>query len=117
MPEHDVEGVKMNNKIDAKDINEIVVACEAGIGSSLMTVNAMKKKLQAAKLDHIKIFHKAVTNLDPSTKFIICHEGVRKSVKSKAPEAVVLCFKFFFNDPLFDKLVADIKEGKEIVAN
>ncbi len=107
----------MNNKIDAKDINEIVVACEAGIGSSLMTVNAMKKKLQAAKLDHIKIFHKAVTNLDPSTKFIICHEGVRKSVKSKAPEAVVLCFKFFFNDPLFDKLVADIKEGKEIVAN
>jgi len=117
LPEHDLEGVKMNNKIDAKDINEIVVACEAGIGSSLMTVNAMKKKLQAAKLDHIKIFHKAVTNLDPSTKFIICHEGVRKSVKSKAPEAVVLCFKFFFNDPLFDKLVADIKEGKEIVAN
>lgn len=107
----------MNNKIDAKDINEIVVACEAGIGSSLMTVNAMKKKLLAAKLDHIKIYHKAVTNLDPSTKFIICHEGVKKSVKSKAPEAVVLCFKFFFNDPLFDKLVADIKEGKEIVAN
>jgi len=29
----------------------------------------------------------------------------------------VLSFKFFFNDPLFDKLVADIKDGKEIVAN
>lgn len=107
----------MNDKIDAKDIEEIVVACEAGIGSSLMTVNAMKKKLQAAKLGQIKIYHKAVTNLDPNTKFIICHEGVKKSVKTKAPEAVVVSFKFFFNDPLFDRLVADIKDGKEIVAN
>ncbi len=107
----------MTDKIEAKDIEEIVVACEAGIGSSLMTVNAMKKKLQAAKLNNIKIYHKAVTNLDPKTKFIICHEGVKKSVKSRAPEAVVVSFKFFFNDPLFDKLVADIKDGKEIVAN
>lgn len=107
----------MSNTIEAKDIENIVVACEAGIGSSLMTVNAMKKKMKAAKLDHINIFHKAVSNLDPKTKFIICHEGIKKSVKSKAPEAVVLSFKFFFNDPLFDKLVADIKDGKEIVAN
>ena len=107
----------MSNKIDSKDIKEIVVACEAGIGSSLMTVNAMKKKLKAAKLDNIKIYHKAVTNLDPKTDFIICHEGVKKSVKTKAPEAVVVSFKFFFNDPLFDKLVADIKDGKEIESN
>lgn len=107
----------MSSTIEAKDIQEIVVACEAGIGSSLMTVNAMKKKLKAAKLDDIKIYHKAVSNLDPNTKFIICHEGVKKSVKSKAPEAVVVSFKFFFNDPLFDKLVADIKDGKDIVAN
>ena len=104
----------MNSKIDAKDIEEIVVACEAGIGSSLMTVNAMKKKLQKANLGHINIYHKAVTNLDPDTKFIICHEGIKKSVKSKAPEAVVVSFKFFFNDPIFDKLVEDIKNGKEI---
>ena len=107
----------MSNKIDAKDIKEIVVACEAGIGSSLMTVNAMKKKLKAAKLDNIRIYHKAVTNLDPNTNFIICHEGIKKSVKTKAPEAVVVSFKFFFNDPLFDKLVADIKDGKEIEGN
>ncbi|MEL7625527.1 MAG: hypothetical protein AAGU15_01545 [Anaerolineaceae bacterium] len=107
----------MNSKIDSKEIKDIVVACEAGIGSSLMTVNAMKKKLQKAGLGHINIFHKAVTNLDPNTKFIICHEGVKKSVQAKAPEAVVVSFKFFFNDPIFDKLVEDIKDGKEIAAN
>ncbi len=107
----------MNTSIDSKDIKEIVVACEAGIGSSLMTVNAMKKKMQAAQLTNIKIYHKAVTNLDPKTPFIICHEGVKKAVKRKAPDAVVVSFKFFFNDPVFDKLVADIKDGKEIQAN
>lgn len=107
----------MNTSIDSKDIKEIVVACEAGIGSSLMTVNAMKKKMKTANLPDIKIYHKAVTNLDPNTPFIICHEGVKKSVKHKAPNAVVVSFKLFFNDPVFDKLVADIKEGNVIQAN
>lgn len=107
----------MNTSIDSKDIKEIVVACEAGVGSSLMTVNAMKKKLKAVDLPDIKIYHKAVTNLDSKTAFIICHEGLKKSVKLKAPDAVVLSFKLFFNDPIFDKLVADIKDGKEIQAN
>ena len=99
----------MNTSIDSKDIKEIVVACEAGIGSSLMTVNAMKKKMQAVNLTDVKIYHKAVTNLDPKTTFIICHEGLKKSVKLKAPDAVVVSFKLFFNAPIFDKLVADIK--------
>ncbi len=107
----------MNTLIDSKDIKEIVVVCEAGVGSSLMTVNAMKKKMKAVNLPDIKIYHKAVINLDSKTPFIICHEGVKKSVKRKAPDAVVVSFKFFFNDPIFDKLVADIKDGKEIKAN
>ncbi len=107
----------MNTAIDSKDIKEIVIACEAGVGSSLMTVNAMKKKMQAVNLTDVKIYHKAVTNLDPKTTFIICHEGLKKSVKLKAPDAVVVSFKLFFNDPIFDKLVADIKVGKEIKAN
>lgn len=107
----------MNTSIDSKDIKEVVVACEAGVGSSLMTVNALKKKMQAVNLTNIKIYHRAVTNLDPKTPFIICHEGLKKSVKLKAPDAVVVSFKLFFNDPIFDKLVADIKDGKEIKAN
>ncbi|MBP7213853.1 MAG: hypothetical protein KBA03_06435 [Anaerolineaceae bacterium] len=107
----------MNTLIDSKDITEIVIACEAGVGSSLMTVNAMKKKMQAVDLTDIKIYHKAVTNLDPKTAFIICHEGLKKAVKIKAPNAVVVSFKLFFNDPIFDILVADIKDGKEIKAN
>ena len=48
----------MNTLIDSKDIKEIVVVCEAGVGSSLMTVNAMKKKMKAVNLPDIKIYHK-----------------------------------------------------------
>lgn len=107
----------MAKSINAKDIKSIIFACEAGIGSSLMSVNALKKKMAAAKLTGIEVFHKAVTNLPVDAKLIVCHDQIKKSVKARAPEAVVVSFKFFFNDPLFDQLIVWIKEGKDIVEN
>lgn len=107
----------MAKSINAKDIKTIIFACEAGIGSSLMSVNALKKKMVAAKITGVEVIHKSVTNLPSDAKFIVCHNQIKKSVKARAPEAVVMSFNFFFNDPLFDKLITWLKEGQDIVEN
>lgn len=107
----------MAKTINAKDIKTIIFACEAGIGSSLMSVNSLKKKMAAAKISGVEVFHKSVTNLPADAKFIVCHNQIKKSVKARAPEAVVMSFNFFFNDPIFDKLILWIQEGSDIVEN
>ena len=104
----------MPKSILPTEIKTIIFACEAGIGSSLMSVNALKKKLKAANLGNINVVHSATATVPPNAQFILCHNGIKKSVQAKAPNAVVVGFKLFFNDPVFDKVVKAIATNTEI---
>ena len=104
----------MPKSIPVSEIKNIILACEAGIGSSLMSVNSLKKKLKVAKITNVKVFHKATARVPQDANFIICHKGLKKSVQAKAPDAVVVGFNFFLNDPVFDKIVNALVEGGEI---
>jgi mannitol PTS system EIICBA or EIICB component len=105
----------MPKSIQASDVSTIIFVCEAGIGSSLMSVNALKKKLKLAKIENINVMHLASSRLPQDAKFVLCHKGMSKLVRSKAPEAVVVGFNFFFNDPVFDKVVKALADKAEIV--
>jgi len=104
----------MPKSILPSDIKTIIFACEAGIGSSLMSVNALKKKLKAANVANINVVHSATATIPSSAQFIVCHNGIKKSVQAKAPNAVVVGFNLFFNDPVFDKIVKAIVANTEI---
>ncbi len=104
----------MPKTILPSEIKTIIFACEAGIGSSLMSVNALKKKLKAAKIDNVNVVHSATARIPANAQFIICHNGIKKSVQAKAPEAVIVGFNLFFNDPVFDKIVKSIASNTEI---
>ena len=43
----------MSVSISAAEVRTIIFACEAGMGSSLMSVNSLKKKLKAAQISAI----------------------------------------------------------------
>ncbi|MEZ4642682.1 MAG: hypothetical protein R3E31_08100, partial [Chloroflexota bacterium] len=45
----------MTQSIAASEVTTIVLACEAGMGSSLMSVNALKKKLKQAKVNGVTV--------------------------------------------------------------
>ena len=80
----------------------------------VLTCLRLKKKLKAAKIDNINVMHLASSRLPADSKFVICHKGMSKLVRSKAPEAVVVGFNFFFNDPVFDKVVKALVDKTEI---
>jgi mannitol-specific phosphotransferase system IIBC component len=107
----------MTKSIHPSDIKTIILACEAGIGSSLMSVNSLKKKLKAAKVTSVNVIHKATATIPKNANFIICHNGIKGSVRASAPDAVIVGFQMFFNDPVFDKIVKAFVEGTEIVEN
>lgn len=104
----------MTQSIKANDVNLIIMACEAGMGSSLMVVNSIKKKLKKAKVSGVKVMHKPARAVPEDAKVIVVHEGLSKVVRKKAPEAVIVTFKHFLNDPSFDKLVSAFVDDGEI---
>ena len=106
----------MSSSIAASQVKTIIFACEAGMGSSLMSVNSLKKKLKAAQVSDVTVIHKPAREIPADAQLVIVHKGLAKVARSKAPGAVVLAFNHFLNDPLFDKLVKALAEKSEIVA-
>jgi len=106
----------MTQSISAKEVTTIILACEAGMGSSLMSVNALKKKLKKARISTVKVQHKPARAIPPDAKVVVVHKGLAKVVRGKAPNAVVVTFTHFFNDPVFDRLVQAFVDGGEITS-
>ena len=104
----------MATSIPAAQVDTIIFACEAGIGSSIMGVNALKKKLKQAGLT-INVVHKPVRSVPASAKVVVAHKGLADFARKQAPNAVVISFSQFLNDPIFDKLVQALKSGDEIM--
>jgi mannitol-specific phosphotransferase system IIBC component len=105
------------NSISASEVSTIILACEAGMGSSLMSVNSLKKKLKKANVQGVKVIHKPARDIPSDAKVIIVHKGLAKVVMNKAPQAVVVTFNHFFNDPAFDRLVQAFANGSEVVSS
>jgi mannitol-specific phosphotransferase system IIBC component len=104
----------MATAIPASSVDTIVFACEAGIGSSIMGVNALKKKLKQAGLS-VNVIHKPVRSVPADARVVVAHKGLAAFARQQAPNAVVISFSQFLNDPVFDKLVESLKTGGDIV--
>mgnify|MGYP001052762388 CR=1 FL=1 len=104
----------MLNSIPTSDIDTIILACEAGMGSSLMSVNALKKKLKKANVKDVKVIHKAAREIPEDAKLVVVHKGLAKFAKTKVPNGVVVAFNQFINDPAFDMIVQAFVDGGEI---
>lgn len=107
----------MPQSISAAEVKTIIFACEAGMGSSLMSVNSLKKKLIAAHVStKLTVLYKPAREIPADAQLVIVHKGLAKVARSKAPNAVILAFYQFLNDPIFDKLVKALVENTEIVS-
>ena len=105
----------MAQSIPADQVKTIIFACEAGMGSSLMSVNSLKKKLKAAQITNIVVVHKPAREIPADAQVVIVHKGLAKTAHAKAPNAVVVAFNHFLNVPIFDKLVKSLVDKTEIV--
>lgn len=84
------------------------------MGSSLMSVNALKKKLKAAQISNVTVVHKPAREIPADAQLVVVHKGLAKTAQAKAPSAVVVAFNHFLNDPVFDKLVKAFVDKGEI---
>ena len=105
----------MSKSIPGATVKTIILACEAGMGSSLMSVNSLKKKLKTAQVTDVTVVHKPAREIPADAQVVVVHKGLAKVAQSKAPNAVIIAFNHFLNDPAFDKLVKAIVDKSEII--
>jgi mannitol PTS system EIICBA or EIICB component len=100
----------------AADIHLVAFVCEAGMGSSLIGANQLKKRLSTLRGD-IKVVHSPVNQIPKETDVVVAHEGLAERARKAAPAAVVLTFKNFMNNSASDRLVKSIQAGEDISAD
>lgn len=105
------KSLKTGNAYKTVDIDLIVFACDAGIGSSAMGSGIVKKKVKDAGLV-IKVENFAVDSVPKDVKVIVTHKNLYNRAVSAAPKAVVRTVESFLNDPEYDILIADLLEGE-----
>jgi mannitol-specific phosphotransferase system IIBC component len=94
--------------IDAKDIHKLVVACDAGMGSSVMLASQLRKKL---KKQNVVVEHTPVNTVPADADVVLCHAALAERARVSAPGKVVVEFQVFIGDPAVAGLVDAIQNG------
>jgi mannitol-specific phosphotransferase system IIBC component len=95
-------------QVNGRDVKKVTIACDAGMGSSVMVASTMKKKLK--KYD-VTVEHTPVNSIPADTQVVLCHAGLADRARSIAPNAVIVPFNVFMGDPAFAKVESAIKDG------
>ena len=104
----------MAKSVAAADVKKIVIACEAGMGSSIMVTNQLKKKLKKAKIEGVQVAHTQARAIPQDAQIVVVHKQLSKLVREKASWAVVMPFDNFMNIPAFDKIVTALQNNSDI---
>lgn len=94
--------------IQGKDIHKVVVACDAGMGSSVMLASQLKRQL--AKFD-VAVVHSPVNQIPSDADVVVCHSGLAQRARVSAPNSIVVPVQVFIGDPAVAKVVAAVKDG------
>lgn len=95
-------------QINGSDVKKVIIACDAGMGSSVMVASTMRKKL---KKYGVEVEHTPANHIPPDAQVVLCHAGLAERAKGVAPNAVVVPFNVFMGDPAFAKVEDAIKDG------
>ncbi len=93
-------------------IENIVFACDAGMGSSAMGATVLRKKLSAAGLSHINVIHSSVSSIPENAQIVVTHAELRERASHSNPNAKLVLIHNFLSAPEYDELVEELKKGQ-----
>jgi len=94
-------------EVDMGKVNKIIVACDAGMGSSAMGASLLAKKVKSAGLD-ISVTNCAINNLPGDVDIVITHKDLTPRAIKHAGQAKHLSLTNFLDSTLYDGLVSEI---------
>ena len=97
--------------IDGSSIKKLIVACDAGMGSSVMLASTLKKQL--AKTG-VTVEHSPVANIPGDADVVVTQTGLADRARGVVPDVPVVPFQLFLGDPAVAKLVKAIQDGTTV---
>ncbi|WP_285725481.1 PTS mannitol transporter subunit IICBA [Psychromicrobium xiongbiense] len=95
----------------AGPIENIVFACDAGMGSSAMGASVLRNKIKAAGFPGVKVTNSAIANLSDTYDIVVTHQDLTERAKPLTGSAVHVSVDNFMNSPRYDEIVELVKSS------
>jgi PTS system mannitol-specific IIC component len=89
---------------DLSHVRKIIVACDAGMGSSAMGAGVLRKKVQDAGLTNISVTNCAINSLPGDVDLVITHRDLTERAMRQAPHAQHISLTNFLDNALYSDL-------------
>ncbi|UFK39566.1 PTS mannitol transporter subunit IICBA [Pectobacterium parvum] len=100
---------------DMSTVRKIIVACDAGLGSSAMGAGVLRKKVQDAGLANISVTNSAINSLPDDVDLVITHRDLTERAMRHAPQAQHISLTNFLDSGLYSDLVARLTAAQGAV--
>ncbi len=97
--------------IDGSSVKKLIVACDAGMGSSVMLASTLKKQL--AK-NGVTVEHAPVAEIPSDADVVVTQTALAERARGVVPDIPVIPFQLFLGDPKVSALVKAIQNGDTI---
>ncbi|MBX3196055.1 MAG: PTS lactose transporter subunit IIB [Schumannella sp.] len=97
--------------IDGANVKKLIVACDAGMGSSVMLASTLKKQL--AK-NGVTVEHAPVAHIPADADVVVTQAGLADRARGVVPDIPVVPFQLFLGDPAVTRVVKAIQDGETI---
>ncbi|MCX2788479.1 PTS mannitol transporter subunit IICBA [Vibrio sp. Sgm 5] len=103
--------------VDLATVQSIIVACDAGMGSSAMGASMLRKKVQDAGLN-VHVTNLAINSLPESADIVITHKDLTDRARKHAPNAHHISLTNFLDSEMYNQLVTKLLAAqKQSAAN
>jgi mannitol-specific phosphotransferase system IIBC component len=97
--------------IDGSNVKKLIVACDAGMGSSVMLASSLKKQLAKSG---VTVEHSPVASIPSDADVVVTQAGLADRARGVVPDVPVIPFQLFLGDPVITKLVKAIQNGETV---
>ncbi|MDC0724864.1 PTS mannitol transporter subunit IICBA [Phytobacter diazotrophicus] len=102
---------------DLSHVRKIIVACDAGMGSSAMGAGVLRKKVQDAGLTNISVTNSAINSLPSDVDLVITHRDLTERAMRQAPQAQHISLTNFLDSGLYTNLTERLVAAQRHVDN
>lgn len=90
-------------------IENVVFACDAGMGSSAMGASVLRNKFKKAGIEGVTVTNQAIANLDGSADLVITQQQLTDRAKAQSPDSVHVSVDNFMNSPKYEEVVEMVR--------
>ncbi|WP_110954691.1 PTS mannitol transporter subunit IICB [Anaerosinus massiliensis] len=89
----------------AVNVNKVVFACDAGMGSSAMGASILRKKFKEAGLESITVINTAINEIPADADIVVTQKTLTDRARERVPQAEHISIENFLNSPEYEALV------------